>query len=278
MALGPIVGDDGAKEKQRYTNCKVYTRKALKGSKKKGNTISTVNVVPPQQKPSSLGSESSFAQTMFKTLAISFSTMTLFTRITPLYGSSLQYAGLATLVWGWIVVSFFTWFVGIAMAEICSSFPAYARSQTLQSIILLSTGTNKGGGYFTPKWLFLCMYIGLTITWEALNTFALEVIDLIDIVSIWWQGELNRVRSLVNRIEVKLGVLGGYGNSDMMVDHGIDERNVPPSLPEEGQIPVDNGSKTSSSSSSSGDSGSSSSDSDSDSSSASGSDAGSPKI
>jgi len=64
---------------------------------------------------------------------------------------------------------------------------AYARSQTLQSIILLSTGTNKGGGYFTPKWLFLCMYIGLTITWEALNTFALEVIDLIDIVSIWWQ-------------------------------------------------------------------------------------------
>ncbi|KAG4909520.1 hypothetical protein JHK87_055636 [Glycine soja] len=181
MALGPIVGDDGAKEKQRYTNCK----------------------------------------TMFKTLAISFSTMTLFTRITPLYGSSLQYAGLATLVWGWIVVSFFTWFVGIAMAEICSSFPAYARSQTLQSIILLSTGTNKGGGYFTPKWLFLCMYIGLTVTWEALNTFALEVIDLIDIVSIWWQGELNRVRSLVNRIEVKLGVLGGYGNSDMMVDHGI---------------------------------------------------------
>ncbi|CAN0917497.1 Uncharacterized amino-acid permease C15C4.04c [Linum grandiflorum] len=61
--------------------------------------------------------------TLFKTLAISFSTMTLFTGITPLYGSSLMYAGPATLVWGWVVVSFFTWFVGIAMAEICSSFP-----------------------------------------------------------------------------------------------------------------------------------------------------------
>ncbi|KHN31180.1 Putative amino-acid permease C15C4.04c [Glycine soja] len=206
------------------------------------------------KKPGSLGSESSFAlvtgnttmdsaekrlnelgykqelrreMTLFKTLAISFSTMTLFTGITPLYGSSLQYAGPATLVWGWIVVSFFTWFVGIAMAEICSSFPttgslyfwaahlagpkwgpfsswccawletigliagigtqAYAGSQTLQSIILLSTGTNKGGGYFAPKWLFLCMYIGLTVIWAALNTFALEVIALIDIVSIWWQ-------------------------------------------------------------------------------------------
>lgn len=49
--------------------------------------------------------------------------MTLFTGITPLFGSSLLYAGPASLVWGWVVVTFFTWFVGIAMAEICSSFP-----------------------------------------------------------------------------------------------------------------------------------------------------------
>ncbi|KAI3992268.1 hypothetical protein MKX01_029989 [Papaver californicum] len=101
------------------------------------------------------------AMTLFKTLAISFSTMTLFTGITPLFGSSFQYAGPASLVWGWVVVSFFTWSVGIAMSEICSSFPVnhlicFAGSQVLQSIILLSTGTNKDGGY-------------------------------IDIISIWWQ-------------------------------------------------------------------------------------------
>lgn len=52
--------------------------------------------------------------------------MTLFTGITPLYGSSLLYAGPASLVWGWVVVSFFTWFVGVAMSEICSSFPVRA--------------------------------------------------------------------------------------------------------------------------------------------------------
>ncbi|KAJ6819998.1 amino acid permease [Iris pallida] len=165
--------------------------------------------------------------TLFKTLAISFSTMTLFTGITPLYGSSLLDAGPASLVWGWVVVSFFTWFVSIAMAEICSSFPttgslyfwaahlagpvwgpfaswccawletigliagigtqAYAGSQTLQSIILLCTGTNKGGGYFAPRGVFLAMYIGLTLIWAVLNTFALEVIAFIDIISIWWQ-------------------------------------------------------------------------------------------
>ncbi|XP_077231791.1 amino-acid permease BAT1 homolog [Tasmannia lanceolata] len=165
--------------------------------------------------------------TLFKTLAISVSTVTLFTGITPLYGSSLLYAGPAPLVWGWVVVSFFTWFVGIAMAEICSSFPttgslyfwaahlagpkwgplaswccawletigliagigtqAYAGSQTLQIIILLCTGTNKDGGYFAPKGVFLCMYMGLTIIWAILNTFALNVIAFIDIISIWWQ-------------------------------------------------------------------------------------------
>ena len=63
------------------------------------------------------------AKTLFKCLAIAFSTMTLFTGIVPLYGSSLLYVGPAGLVWGWVVVTFFTWFVGFAMAEICSSFP-----------------------------------------------------------------------------------------------------------------------------------------------------------
>ncbi|KAJ1696367.1 hypothetical protein LUZ63_004879 [Rhynchospora breviuscula] len=165
--------------------------------------------------------------TLFKTLAISFSTMTLFTGITPLFGSSLLYAGPASLVWGWVVVTFFTWFVGIAMAEICSSFPttgslyfwaahlagpkwgpfaswccawlesiglifgigtqAYAGTQTLQSIILLCTGTNKGGGYFTPRGMFLAIYIGLTLIWAFLNTFALEVIAFLDLISLYWQ-------------------------------------------------------------------------------------------
>ncbi|PRQ57717.1 hypothetical protein RchiOBHm_Chr1g0351381 [Rosa chinensis] len=49
--------------------------------------------------------------------------MTLFTGITPLYGSSLVYASPTSLVWGWVVASFFTWFVGLAMVGICSSFP-----------------------------------------------------------------------------------------------------------------------------------------------------------
>ncbi|CAK9275944.1 unnamed protein product [Sphagnum jensenii] len=165
--------------------------------------------------------------TLFKCMAIAFSTMTLFTGIVPLYGSSLMYAGPVGLVWGWVVVTFFTWFVGFAMSEICSSIPttgslyfwaahlagprwgplaswvcawleaigliagigtqAYAGTQTLQNIILLFTGTNKNGGYFAPRGVFLAIYIVLCLIWAVLNTFALNVIAIIDVVSIYWQ-------------------------------------------------------------------------------------------
>lgn len=63
----------------------------------------------------------------------------------------------------------------------------------MQSIILLSTGTNKGGGYFAPRGVFLCMYIGLTISWAVLNSFAIQVIAFIDVISIWWQVSISRI-------------------------------------------------------------------------------------
>lgn len=54
-------------------------------------------------------------------------------------------------------------------------------------IILLATGTNKGGGYLASRGVFLCMYIGYAIIWAVLNTFALQVIAFLGMISIWWQ-------------------------------------------------------------------------------------------
>ncbi|CAL1362529.1 unnamed protein product [Linum trigynum] len=164
--------------------------------------------------------------TFLKILGITFSSMAVFVG-TPLYGPSLRYAGPASLIWGWPIVVFFTWFVGVAMSEICSSFPttgslyfwaahlagprwgpfaswccawletiglvsgvgaqAYSASQSLQMIILLATGTNTGGGYYASRGVFLSMYIGFTLIWATLNTFALEVIAFFGIISMWWQ-------------------------------------------------------------------------------------------
>ncbi|KAK3021371.1 hypothetical protein RJ639_047213 [Escallonia herrerae] len=64
---------------------------------------------------------------------------------------------------------------------------AYSGSQALQMIILLSTGTNKGGGYLAPKSIFLCIYMALILMWAILNSFALKVIAYLNILSIWWQ-------------------------------------------------------------------------------------------
>ena len=67
------------------------------------------------------------------------------------------------------------------------------------------------------------MYIGLTLIWAVLNTFALEVIAFIDVISIWWQVKLLTKYCLdfdllVNRVKwnFTLVVLGcwGYGYCD----------------------------------------------------------------
>ncbi|XP_065636956.1 amino-acid permease BAT1 homolog [Quercus suber] len=91
---------------------------------------------------------------LFKTFAITFSAMAFFVG-TPLYGPSLLYAGPASLIWGYVVVTFFTWFVGFAMAEICSSFPCHERMQVIGGFVviiglpLISTSTQSASYVFT---------------------------------------------------------------------------------------------------------------------------------
>ena len=91
-----------------------------------------------------------FLQTFFKTLAITFSSMAVFIG-TPLYGQSLRYAGPASLIWGWVVVTFFTWFVGIAMAEICSSFPVYILISYIYIYIYMFISHRVPLPLFTPR-------------------------------------------------------------------------------------------------------------------------------
>ncbi|EPS71462.1 amino acid transporter, partial [Genlisea aurea] len=101
---------------------------------------------------------------------------------------SLYYwtAHLAGPKWGPFASWCCAWLEAIGLISSIGTL-AYIGSQTLQIIILLCTGTNTNGGYSFPKWLFLVTYIALVIIWATLNTFALNVVALIDIVSIWWQ-------------------------------------------------------------------------------------------
>ncbi|KAL9396090.1 hypothetical protein Peur_010343 [Populus x canadensis] len=123
--------------------------------------------------------------TFFKTLAITFSSMAVFTG-TPLYGPSLRYAGPASLIWGWTTGSLYFWAAHLAGPK-WGPFASWCCAW-LETIGAVSgIGNNKGGGYFASRGVFLCMYIGFTITWAVLNSFALQVIAFLGIISIWWQ-------------------------------------------------------------------------------------------
>jgi len=43
--------------------------------------------------------------------------------VTSLFAYGLKTGGPVVMVWGWIVVSFFTLRIGLGMAKICSAFP-----------------------------------------------------------------------------------------------------------------------------------------------------------
>lgn len=59
----------------------------------------------------------------FSNFAVAFSVVSILTGISQLYGYGLQHGGPSQMFWGWIVVSFFTLIVSLAMAELASAYP-----------------------------------------------------------------------------------------------------------------------------------------------------------
>ena len=60
---------------------------------------------------------------MFSNFAFSFSIISVLTGITTLYNTGLNLGGPVSLQYGWFIAGGFTMIVGLAMAEICSSYP-----------------------------------------------------------------------------------------------------------------------------------------------------------
>src|ERR1051325_11609996 len=60
----------------------------------------------------------------FSNFAVSFTIISILSGCLTLYGYGMNTGGPAIIVWGWPIVGLFTLTVGLAMAEVCSSFPA----------------------------------------------------------------------------------------------------------------------------------------------------------
>ena len=59
----------------------------------------------------------------FSNFAVSFTIISILSGCLTLYGFGMNTGGPAVIIWGWPFVGLMTLFVGLAMAEVCSSFP-----------------------------------------------------------------------------------------------------------------------------------------------------------
>jgi len=146
--------------------------------------------------------------------AFSFSIISVLTGITTLYSTGLNYGGPVSMTYGWFLAGFFTLFVGLSMAEICSSFPTsgglyywsaklsgkewapfaswitgwynivgqwavttsvdFSLAELIRVIVLLSTGGNNGGGYFASKYTVIGLHGGILFTHGILNSLSIS--------------------------------------------------------------------------------------------------------
>ncbi|RZC58099.1 hypothetical protein C5167_005402 [Papaver somniferum] len=72
--------------------------------------------------------------------AFCFAIISVLQGITTLYSQGLNYGGPISMIYGWLIAGFFTMFVGLSMAEICSSYPT---SGVFVLMILIPTVTTK---------------------------------------------------------------------------------------------------------------------------------------
>ena len=80
-----------------------------------------------------LGYAQELSRTMsgFSNFAVSFTIISILSGCLTLYGFGMNTGGPAMIVWGWPFVGLMTLFVGLAMAEVCSSYPDRRRAVLL---------------------------------------------------------------------------------------------------------------------------------------------------
>src|SRR6059036_2814318 len=88
--------------------------------------------VPEQDSDTSRLHQLGYAQELarhmsgFSNFAVSFTIISVLSGCLTLYGFGMTTGGPAMLTWGWVLVGAMTLVVGLAMAEVCSSYPTSA--------------------------------------------------------------------------------------------------------------------------------------------------------
>jgi amino acid permease (GABA permease) len=156
----------------------------------------------------------------FSNFAVSFTIISILSGCLTLYGYGMNTGGPVIIVWGWPIVGLLTLTVGLAMAEVCSSYPTagglYYWSAKLApgnsgpawswftgwfnflGQVAVTAGIDFGCALFITAFLELqwnftfspghvVIIFGLVLLLHgALNQFGVRLVSLLNDVSVWW--------------------------------------------------------------------------------------------
>src|ERR1700734_1234343 len=155
----------------------------------------------------------------FSNFAVSFTIISILSRYLTLYGFGMATGGPAVIVWGWLGVGVMTLFVGLAMAEVCSSYPTagglYYWAAKLAprhgpawswfpgwfnflGQVAVTAGIDFGAAFFinafgalqfgtpTYHWVTILIFACVLLVHGLLNQFGIRLVALLNDVSVWW--------------------------------------------------------------------------------------------
>ncbi|KAI0738203.1 APC amino acid permease [Daedaleopsis nitida] len=189
---------------------------------KHGAAVARTAVVDDEKELARMGYKQELKRdlTLLQNFGVSFSIISVITGIPSLFLYGLNTGGPAVMVWGWIIVAFFTIMVGLAMGEVCSAHPtsggpyfwaamlsepkdaAFASWVTGWFNLLGQVAVTTGISYaianfistlatfntdFVPEpRITIGIYAGVLICQGLINTFGVHLLKYINNVSVWW--------------------------------------------------------------------------------------------
>jgi amino acid permease (GABA permease) len=155
----------------------------------------------------------------FSNFAVSFTIISILSGCLTLYGYGMNTGGPAVIVWGWPFIGIMVIFVGLSMAEVCSSYPTagglYYWSAKLArkngaawswftgwfnflGQVAVTAGIDFGAAFFLTAFLELqwgytatpghtiLVYAGILLLHGILNQFGVRLVALLNDISVWW--------------------------------------------------------------------------------------------
>lgn len=156
----------------------------------------------------------------FSNFAVSFTIISILAGCLTLYGFGMNTGGPAMIVWGWAAVGLMTLFVGLSMAEVCSSYPTSAGLYfwahrmapprtaaawawftgwfNVLGQVAVTAGIDFGAASFLNAYLALqfgfastpahtvALLAGILVLHGVVNTFGVRLVGVINRVSVWW--------------------------------------------------------------------------------------------